>query len=230
MNVYIPEDRKEIVGQADAMVALQEALQNEEYSCGDGTLDGCGDFCLDQSTGADAIPQVCRNIAQRFFGPEGVAELERAHKQVGSAVDYYQDRVDYIDFETLDGTKLYRPEEIGRYLEEQGRRGDVEAVDKGMDFLVARGFISPEDKRFALEMVQGFRDEGIPDFDACREDPRNCSDFIPEDYRQTFGVMEKIHNIMLLEMNREGIPNPSLCEDPKYGEGCFRAVQRVLRN
>src|SRR3989344_5339883 len=89
---FIPEDRRDRADKSDNTIALKEALSKGELSCGDGTIEGCGKFCLSQSVGsADgaAIPAVCRDIAERFFGQEGINELERAHENVQRTfVDY----------------------------------------------------------------------------------------------------------------------------------------------
>src|SRR3990167_2475969 len=92
---FIPEDQRERVDKSDNTIALKEALSKGELSCGDGTIEGCGKYCLSQSVGsADgaAIPAVCRDIAERFFGQEGIDELERAHKNVQQTFDDYKER------------------------------------------------------------------------------------------------------------------------------------------
>src|SRR3989338_6910375 len=92
---FIPEDQRERVDRSDNTIALKEALSKGELSCGDGTIEGCGKYCLSQSVGAEdraSIPAVCRDIAERFFGQEGIDELERAHKNVQQTFDEYKER------------------------------------------------------------------------------------------------------------------------------------------
>ena len=89
---YIPEERRASAEQfGDTTIKLREALTAGKYQCGDGTLEGCGNFCLKSSaqTQEAGIPEVCRKIATEVFGAEGVKELERAHQQVGQVKDYY---------------------------------------------------------------------------------------------------------------------------------------------
>ena len=89
---YIPEERRASAEQfGDTTIKRREALTAGKYQCGDGTLEGCGNFCLKSSseTQAAGIPEVCRKIATEVFGAEGVKELERAHPPVGQVKDYY---------------------------------------------------------------------------------------------------------------------------------------------
>ena len=43
---YLPEEVRRIAEVSDKSFELKDALQKGEYQCGDGTLDGCGNFCL----------------------------------------------------------------------------------------------------------------------------------------------------------------------------------------
>lgn len=232
---YIPEERKQLVQINDSSLQLREALGRGEYQCGDNnTLDGCGNFCLNpapeaRAQGVAAIPQVCRDIATRFFGAEGIKRLEAAYGYVKQAADFYYKRAQTTTFTTPDGKVLFNPQEIGRYLEEEGRKGNVEAVEKGMEFMVAQGFVKPEEKEFAVKMVQKVRDVGgVIDFEVCRRNPRACRQFIPEEQQPQFELMDKIQSVMLAEMNKEGVPGPEVCEDPRYGEKCLIASKRAL--
>src|SRR3989338_7402485 len=92
---FIPENQREKVDKSDNTIALKEALSKGELSCGDGTIEGCGKFCLSQSVGsADgaSIPAVCRDIAEKFFGREGIDDLERAHENVRQTFDDYKEK------------------------------------------------------------------------------------------------------------------------------------------
>ncbi len=80
---FIPEAQRDKAGKSDSTIALKEALSKGELSCGDGTIEGCGTFCLSAgSNSGAAIPAVCRDIAQRFFGQDGITDLEKAHENV----------------------------------------------------------------------------------------------------------------------------------------------------
>ncbi len=231
---YIPEERKQLVQINDSSLQLREALGRGEYQCGDNTLDGCGNFCLNpapeaQAQGAAVIPQVCRDIANRFFGVEGIKQLETAYGQVRKISDFYYKQAQSVTFTTFDGRVLLNPKDVGRYLEEEGKKGNVDAVEKGMEFMVTQGFAKPVDKEFAIKMIRKVKESGgFPDFDACRRDPGSCKQFIPEEDRAEFELMDWIHGIMKAEMSKDGVPGPEFCEDPRYGEKCLIASKRAL--
>src|SRR3989344_6071281 len=228
---YIPEDARRLADVSDTSLDLQEALRKSEYQCGDNTLDGCGNFCLNPTTsGTSTIPPVCRQIAEKFFGKDGVKELENAYTKVNSASDYYKKKSEAITFRTQDGRVLTNPVDIGRYMEGEMQKGNVEAIEKGMDFMVARGFVQPEDRDFALKMVRKARDQGGGiDFNRCESDPRACQNFVPEDQREEFNTMENVQRIMDEEMKKLGVPSSDLCENnPQYGEACAKAARAAL--
>lgn len=144
---YIPLEARDRTEKNEQTIELKEALAKGEVSCGNGTIDGCGTFCLSPSAsareeGVSAIPPICREIAERYFGAEGVAELERAYSSVR---DHYDAVREYQrgdgDFPEMDpdryrgederNDKYYRDSE--RFREEY-REGDVIGEgDPGMD-------------------------------------------------------------------------------------------------
>ncbi|MBI4137957.1 MAG: hypothetical protein HY472_01770 [Candidatus Sungbacteria bacterium] len=231
---YIPEPAREAARAGDTTIALREALATKEYQCGDNTPDGCGNFCLNPSEearaqGSTTIPGVCRDIAQRFFGQDGIRELENAHQQVRQVQQFYQKKIENVLFTTHEGRSLTRPEDIGRYLEDQGAKGNVEAVRRGMDFLVAQGFAKPADKDFALQIVQRVADRGgLPDFEACRQNLRLCRDYIPDEQKEQFDASDQINEVMRREIGFD----PSECQrgatDHEIGRKCFEGARRAL--
>ena len=230
----IPAAVKEAVKISDSSLALREALASGKFQCGDNTLGGCGNFCLNPSAearaqGTAAASTVCREIANEFFGSEGVKQLESSYQQVRQVEDFYRKRSENVIFTTLDGRKLTDPASIGRYMEEEGRKGNVEAIERGMDFMVSQGFVRPEDKEFALQMVRKAKEQGgLPDFDACRQNPQACANYIPEEYQQEFGVFSRVEEIMRSEIGF----NPRDCErgnfDENIGLKCFEGSKRAL--
>ena len=231
---HISADKKQLAETAGSTVQLREALTRGDYQCGDGTLESCGNFCLKpmaeaKEKGISAIPLVCRDIANKFFGSDGIKQLETNYSQVNQAIDFYQKRDENMTFVTSDGRTLFNPEEISFYLETEAKNGNIEAIEKGTSFLVAQGLIKPEEKEFALKMTQTAKEQGgIPDFSVCVKDPKSCAKFMPQEERGQFDIKEKINNLMISEMNKEGVSDPRLCEDSRYNEGCLRASQRVL--
>ena len=231
---YVPQATKDRAGEADAAIALKESLASGQIACGDNTLEGCGNFCLAPSTEARAsgvagIPAVCRQIATQFFGDSGVGELERAYTTSQETFDTLTKRAQNIIFKTADGRTLSDPSSIGRYMEAAGGRGDVEAVSRGMDFFIAKGFVTAKDRDFALSMVQKVKERGPVDFGACRADPSLCADLISEEEKGQFTAMGEIEKIMRSEMAKRGIADPSRCSsDPSAGQSCLEAARAAL--
>ena len=235
---YVPtEVRAQIDAIADSTertAKFKESLSGGQFQCGDNTLEGCGNFCLNpgaeaRSAGTSAIPAVCKEIASKFFGSQGVKELENAYSRVSGVADYYYKKAQNFVFTTLDGRTLTNPEEIGRYMEAEGRAGNVEAVSKGMDFMVSQGFATQTDKDFAVKMVGKFREKGgVADFDACAQNPKACRDFISDDFQNDFDVMDQVFEIMKQEIGF----SPDLCEqgqfDQSIGLKCLEGGKRAL--
>ncbi len=215
---YIPREQADM---ADKSVELKSALASGKYSCGDNTLDGCGKFCMSPiaTERGKEPPAVCKQIAKEFFGSEGVKQLANAYDQVGQATDFYHKKTQNMVFQTEDGRTLYDPSEIGNYLEGEGQKGNVKAVEKGLDFMIANGFARPEDKDFVLKMVKQAKDGGgMPDFDKCAKDPKSCEAFIPEGQKAEFKASSGVRDIMFVELKKEGINNPSDCQYPENGD------------
>lgn len=231
---YIPQMTKDRAEEADAAIALKESLANGQISCGDNTLEGCGNFCLAPSSearasGPSVIPEVCRQIASQFFGDDGIKELENAYSTVQKTFDTFTDNAKNITFVTTDGRTLSDPDSIGKYMEEAGSRGDVEAVSHGMDFLIAKGFVTPDERDFALSMIKKVKERGQVDFGECRTDPSKCANLISEEDRRQFTAVGKIDKIMRNEMNKRGVSNPSLCSsDQSAGQSCMEAARAAL--
>lgn len=228
---YVPEQYKQAAEFSDKTVDLRESLARGEYKCGNGTLNSCGDFCLNPSeaTRAAGIPQVCRDIAKKFFGADGEKQLEASHQQVKQVRDFHNKKSQNVAFTTLDGKTITNLDEIGEYMENHGRTGDVEAVEKGMDFMVAQGFVKPEEKEFALKFVRQIKDKGgIPDFDKCAQNPLACRDFLPEEERVNFDIYSQIEQIMTKEIGFK----PFECErgsvDETIGQRCNEGAKRAL--
>ncbi|MBI2056607.1 MAG: hypothetical protein HYT37_04520 [Candidatus Sungbacteria bacterium] len=232
----LSQDVREAVKNADVSLQLREALSTGEVQCGDNTPEGCGNYCLNPGTearagGVSAIPQVCRDIAVRFFGAEGVAQLEQAHGQVNQTVEFYKKRAENIVFTTIDGRTITDPAQVGKYLEEEGRKGNVEAVEKGMNFMITKGFLKQEDKEFALQVVGKIKKSGAPvDFDQCAKNPEACREFIPDEHREEFDAFREIENIMKAELGPRGVSDPRQCDsqDQKIGEACLAGAKAAL--
>mgnify|MGYP001610870486 CR=1 FL=1 len=235
---YVPIEARAqidtIADSTDRTIKLKEALSSGKYQCGDNTVSGCGNFCLNpgaeaRAAGTSAIPEICKGIAAEFFGPQGIRELENSYNRVSGVADYYYKKAQNLVFTTLDGRTLSSPDQIGQYMEEQGKTGNVEAVSKGMDFMVAQGFATQADKDFAVKMVGKFREKGgVNNFDVCVQDPKACRDFINDDFQNDFDVMDQVFDIMRQELGF----SPDLCEqgnfDQSIGIKCLEGGKRAL--
>ena len=115
-------------------------------------------------------------------------------------------------------------------MEEAGSRGDVEAISRGMDFFMAKGFVTEQDRDFAIEMVKKVKERGSVDFGACRADPSLCADLISEEDRGQFDAMREVEKIMKSEMSKRGVADPFQCSsDPSVGQLCFEAARLSLK-
>ena len=61
---------------AQRMTDFRAALASGSITCGDNTVGGCTKFCLKSPT----ILPVCREIAQKYFGPGALERLEKTHQ------------------------------------------------------------------------------------------------------------------------------------------------------
>lgn len=234
VQTSIPENVRDYADKfSDQTIDLRESLAKGEYQCGDGTLEGCGNFCLNPSEtarvqGTSGVPQVCKQIATKFFGADGVKQLEAAYTQVGQAKDFYNKKAANVVFTTIDGKTLAKLEDVGKYMEEQGRKGNVAAVEKGMDFMISQGFITEKDKEFALSFVKKVGEKGgIQNFDQCVTNPQACQDFVPDDRRGDFEDFQKIESVMRQELGFD----PQQCEgssDPSVGQKCVEGAKKAL--
>jgi hypothetical protein len=229
----LPEAARRAAEFNDGSVRLEESLERKEYQCGDDTAEGCGNFCLKPAESASsgdesAIPPVCRAIAERFFGAEGVRRLEAAYKGVKQTAEAYAKRAEHAVFTTHDGAILTDPAAIGRYLEEEGRKGNVEAVEGGLDFMVAKGFVRTEEKEFALGMVRKARERGgLPDFEACSQNVSLCEDFVPDAQKEEFQAFQELERTMREEVGF----NPRQCReggDEQIARRCIEGSKRAL--
>jgi len=226
---YISADVRKGVDSIDKTAELRDALANGGLSCGDNTLEGCGSYCLNpsaelRSQGVSAIPSVCRQIAEKYFGAEGIASLEAGYAGVGQITEYYRKQSTSTVFATIDGRTLTNLADIGRYMEEQGKNGNVDAVEKGMNFMVAHGFVKPEEKVFVLAMVQKIKDQGgLADFDVCQKNPEQCAQYTPQEYKGQFDILQKVQAIAKKELGFD----PRECQSRNCVEGIKRALPQI---
>lgn len=129
----VPEGDQGEIDKTQDVAALREALASGQIQCGDNTLEGCSRFCMNpgpqaSGQGTAAIPAVCREIAQKFFGPDGIKRLEETWRQVnnpgeGEMQNFDEQGANEQDNETetpLPGPTHFDQERFGHLCAEHG--------------------------------------------------------------------------------------------------------------
>src|SRR3989344_1232289 len=224
---YIPEEKRALAAQFEdsATLKLREALSAGKYQCGDGTLDGCGNFCLN-STGTAGIPPVCSQIASEIFGQDGVKQLEAAQQQVGQVKYYYSKK---FILTLPDGSELVGEGQIRNACDKAFAIRNIEFVRACGNFAVNNGFAAQADVDKGLKLMESFTQKSQNvNFDQCVTDPASCRDFLPEDEIGQFNAGNQIFQIMREEIGFD----PQQCEkgavDEAIGMRCFEGSKRAL--
>ena len=236
VRAVLSEEKKKAADFNDKIFEAQD--QGLFSGCGDGTLDGCGKFCFDAGKikqGESAIPAICFNLARTVFKDEGGEQAlrdayGRANREVIQAEEFYKKRAENIVFTTDDGRRLTDSKAIGSYLEAEAKRGNVAAVERGMNFMVVNGFVKPEDREFVLRMVRKVSEQGAElDFGRCESDPAACQEFIHEEDQTGFAEFDRFESIMNRHISLLGL-DPAACRrgDPNVLGSCQEGIRRAL--
>src|SRR3989344_1992209 len=225
---YIPEGKRVSADQfGDTTIKLRDALSAGKYQCGDGTLDGCGNFCLNPTQGT-VIPPVCSQIASDIFGKEGVKQLEAAHQQVGQVKDYYSKK---FILTLPNGKELVGESQIKSACNEafSGQLNNIEMARACGNFAVNNGFSTRVEVDKGLKLLESLAQKGQNiNFDQCLANPAACREFIPEEERSRFDAGSQIFDIMRSEIGFD----PQQCErgaaDETIGTKCFEGSKRAL--
>ena len=225
---YIPEEKRVLASQFEdsATLKLREALSAGKYQCGDGTLVGCGNFCLNPGTTSAGIPPVCAQIASEIFGSKGVKQLEAAYQQVGQVKDYYSKK---FVLTLPNGKELVGENQIKNACDQAFSRRNLETAKACGSFAVNNGFVSQVEVDKGLKLMESFVQKGKnATFDQCLSNPTACRDFIPEEDRGHFDAGSQIFEIMKTEIGFD----PQQCErgaaDETIGTRCFEGSKRAL--
>ena len=224
---YIPEEKRALAAQFEdsATLKLREALSVGKYQCGDNTLEGCGNFCLNPTETAGISP-VCAQIASEIFGEDGVKQLEAAHQQVKQVKNYYSKK---FILTLPNGKELVGEGQIRNTCDRAFSERNLEIAKACGAFAVQNGFANQVEVNRGLKLMESFTNKGQNvDFDECLTNPRACRDFIPEDERGKFDAGNQIFEIMRTEIGFD----PSQCErgsvDQAIGNKCFEGSKRAL--
>src|SRR3989338_5107585 len=225
---YIPEEKRALAAQFEdsATLKLREALSAGKYQCGDGTLVGCGNFCLNPGTTSAGIPPVCAQIASEIFGSKGVKQLEAAYQQVGQVKDYYSKK---FVLTLPSGKELVGENQIKSACDQAFSGRNLEIARACGSFAVNNGFATQAEVDKGLKLMESFTQKGQNfDFEKCLNDPRSCREIIPEEDRGHFDAGSQIFEIMKTEIGFD----PQQCErgaaDETIGTRCFEGSKRAL--
>jgi len=221
---YIPRGVIEKTNMADMAASLDEALSNGDYPELGKTAEEAGQKCL--KSGSESLKS-CDEIAQKFFGPEGVKELAAARAQTKQAGDFYLKGLENLELVTSDGRKIAGKTAIRDACDNAFETRDVKLARSCGEFAVKNGFTSQKEMDDSLKIFESMADKNI-NFDQCRSNPELCEEFIPEERRKEFEGNKKIYEIMKAEAGF----NPLECErgnvDFEIGRKCFEASQKAL--
>jgi len=221
---YIPRGVIEKTNMADMAASLDEALAKGDYPELGKTAEEAGQKCL--KSGSESLKS-CDEIAQKFFGPEGVKELAAARARTKQAGDFYLKGLENLELLTSDGRKIAGKTAIKDACEKAFETGDVKLARSCGEFAVKNGFTSQKEMDDGLKIFESMADKNI-NFDQCRSNPELCQEFIPEEHRKEFEGNKKIYEIMKAEAGF----NPVECEkgnvDFEIGRKCFEASQKAL--
>src|SRR3989338_8878529 len=209
---------------ADMAASLDEALAKGDYSELGKTAEEAGQESLKAGSG---LLTSCDEIAQKFFGPEGVKELAAARAQTKQAGDFYLKGLENLELVTSDGRKIAGKTAIKNACDKAFETGDVKLARSCGEFAVKNGFTSQKEMDDGLKIFESMADKNI-NFDQCRSNPELCQEFIPEERRKEFEGNKKIYEIMKSEAGFDPIECERGNVDFEIGRKCFEASQKAL--
>ena len=228
---FLPETVSRVTEQkADSAINLRTALTSGELRCGNGTLEGCGNFCLNsganQSGGQAEIPEVCRTIAKRFFGDEGIKQLEQAHQTVKQVQNNFQTK---FVLTTPDGRELVGRESIRSACDQAFQQKDAALARSCGDFAVKNGFANKEDVERGVRLIETIAQKGSDiSFVECEQNPQACEDFVPEEQKENFKSGIQMQQIMSEALGFD----PRQCEragqNEQIGRQCLEGAKKAL--
>lgn len=222
---YIPKGISEKAKMLDATVGLEEALAKGEYADMGKTAEEVGQKCL--RPGSESL-KTCDEIAEKYFGPQGVKELAAARAQTKQAGDFYLQSLANLELITPDGQKVAGKEAIRKTCDTAFQRREVKIARACGEFAVKNGLANKEEVEEGLKIFESFASKSQINFDDCRNNPESCKEFIPEEFKKDFDSEMKIFEIMKKEMGFD----PRQCErsnfDLEIGKKCFEASKKVL--
>ncbi|MEK7128595.1 MAG: hypothetical protein AAB933_03480, partial [Patescibacteria group bacterium] len=219
---YIPKGNAK-AGEAEKMLALETSLLAGEYSgLGKISVEEAGQICL--KPGSESITD-CGIIAQKFFGNEGLKELQRAREQTTQIKEYYTEGITKMELVTPDGQKIIGKGAIRNACDTAFEDSNLGLARACGNFAVKNGYATQEEIENGLKLLESFskKSEGV-DFDDCRFNPQSCRDFLPDDFRPQFDSQFEIFKIMSESIGFD----PARCEnssDSDIGKRCLEGAK-----
>ena len=222
---YIPKENTK-AGEVEQMLALETSLLAGEYSgLGKVGVEEAGQICL--KPGSESIAD-CDQIAKKFFGNEGVKQLQEARKQTTRIKEYYTESIERMELVTPDGQKL-----IGKGAIKNACNMAFEDSNLGLaracgNFAVKNGYATQGEIEDGLKIMETFsqKSEGV-NFDDCRFNPESCKEFLPDEFRSQFDSQFEIFRIMSESIGFD----PARCEnssDSDIGKRCLEGAKKAL--
>ncbi len=222
---YIPKENAK-AGEAEKMLALETSLLAGEYpELGKVSVKQAGQICL--KSGSESITD-CDKIAQRFFGNEGVQQLQQARQQTIRVKEYYTEGISKMELVTPNGQRIIGKNAIKNVCDAAFEDSDLGLARACGDFAVKNGYATQNEIEDGLKLLETFsqKAQGV-NFDDCRFNPQSCRDFLPDDFRSQFDSQFEIFKIMSESIGFD----PARCEnssDSDIGKRCLEGAKKAL--
>ena len=222
---YIPKENTK-AKEAERMLDLENSLLAGEYSgLGKIGVEQAGQICL--KPGSESIAD-CDQIAQRFFGNEGVKYLQEARQQTTRIKEYYTQGIEKMELVTPDGQKLIGKGAIKNACDKAFENSNLGLARACGNFAVKNGYATQAEIEDGLKLMESFsqKAEGV-NFDNCRFNPESCREFLPDEFRSQFDSQFEIIKIMSESIGFD----PARCEnsyDPDIGKRCLEGAKKAL--
>ena len=222
---YIPKGNAK-AGEVEQMLALEKSLLAGEYSgLGKISVEEVGQICL--KPGSEFIAE-CDQIAQKFFGDEGVKHLQEARQQTTRIKEYYTEGIERMELVTPDGQKLIGKGAIRNACSMAFEKNNLGLARACGNFAVKNGYATEGEIESGLKVLETFSQKGQGvNFDDCRFNPESCREFLPDDFRSQFDSQFEIFRIMSESIGFD----PARCEnsyDPDIGKRCLEGAKKAL--
>ncbi len=222
---YIPKGNVK-AEEAGRMLDLEDSLLAGEYSSlGKINAEEAGRICL--KPGSESIAD-CDQIAQKFFGNEGVKQLQEARQQTTRIKEYYTKGIEKMELVTPDGQKLIGKGAIKNACDLAFEKNNLGLARACGNFAVKNGYASQEEIESGLKLLESFSQKaGNVNFDDCRFNPESCREFLPDEFRPQFDSQFEIFRIMSESIGFD----PARCEnsyDPDIGKRCLEGAKKAL--